>query len=189
MPVTLGAKPNHGFDQPLGLLSDCHRRIERFLGILIRVSQTRAGGEPTTPEREALATALKYFEQAAPRHTRDEEDSLFPRLRQAAEAGNEQARTVLAKVEALEHDHVTADAAHLEINELIRQWLQEGHLSAEQASRLAAKLDQLRDTYKQHLIIEDQEVFPLAGQVLSHDQLQQVGQEMAGRRGRTFPGR
>jgi hemerythrin-like domain-containing protein len=188
MPVTLGAKPAHGFDQPLGLLSDCHRRIERFLDILIQVTQTRAGGEPTEPEREALETALKYFEQAAPRHTRDEEDSLFPRLRQAAQAGNEQAKTVLAKVEALEHDHVTADAAHLEVNDLVRRWLQEGQLAAEQASHLAAKLGQLRDIYQRHLITEDQEVFPLAGQVLSNEQLQQVGQEMAARRGQTPAG-
>ena len=42
MPISIGARPQSGFDDPLGLLSDCHRRIESFLGVLIRVVD-RAG--------------------------------------------------------------------------------------------------------------------------------------------------
>ena len=38
-------------------------------------------------------------------------------------------------------------------------------------------------TYARHIAIEDNEVFPLAGRVLSQDQLAQVGREMAQRRG------
>ena len=34
-PLQIGAAPDHDFDEPLGLLSDCHRRIEHFLDILI----------------------------------------------------------------------------------------------------------------------------------------------------------
>jgi hypothetical protein len=44
MPITLGAKPDHGFDHPLGLLSDCHRRIEGFLDVLVRVTDRARGG-------------------------------------------------------------------------------------------------------------------------------------------------
>ena len=32
MLVKIGQPVDHGFDAPLGLLSDCHRRIEKFLG-------------------------------------------------------------------------------------------------------------------------------------------------------------
>jgi hypothetical protein len=32
MPVQIGAK-THNFSDPTGLLSDCHRRIEMFLGV------------------------------------------------------------------------------------------------------------------------------------------------------------
>ena len=28
--ITLGTKPDRSFDEPLGLMSDCHRRIERL---------------------------------------------------------------------------------------------------------------------------------------------------------------
>ena len=31
MPITIGAAPEGSFAEPLRLLSDCHRRIERFL--------------------------------------------------------------------------------------------------------------------------------------------------------------
>lgn len=37
MPVQVGA-PVHSFSDPTGLLSDCHRRIEMFLGALQSVA-------------------------------------------------------------------------------------------------------------------------------------------------------
>src|SRR6266581_372662 len=38
MPVQIGAKP-HNFTDPTGLLSDCHRRVEMFLGTLTAVAE------------------------------------------------------------------------------------------------------------------------------------------------------
>jgi hypothetical protein len=37
MPVQIGAK-THNFTDPTGLLSDCHRRVEMFLGTLEAVA-------------------------------------------------------------------------------------------------------------------------------------------------------
>jgi hypothetical protein len=34
MAIQIGAKPDSGFDDPIGMLKDCHRRIEHFLNIL-----------------------------------------------------------------------------------------------------------------------------------------------------------
>jgi Hemerythrin HHE cation binding domain len=75
MPVQIGATA-HNFSDPTGLLSDCHRRIEMFL----RSLQTVASGGPKLDEerRRALDLALRYFREAAPKHTADEEESLFP---------------------------------------------------------------------------------------------------------------
>ena len=39
MLLTINAPPRSDFDNPLGLLSDCHRRIEKFLEQLIRACQ------------------------------------------------------------------------------------------------------------------------------------------------------
>ncbi|MGH8639190.1 MAG: hemerythrin domain-containing protein, partial [Burkholderiales bacterium] len=81
MPIKIGQRVDHSFDEPLGLLSDCHRRIEHFLRVLATVAADAAGGPLTAEYRSALDGALRYFAVAAPKHTADEEVSLFPRLR------------------------------------------------------------------------------------------------------------
>jgi hypothetical protein len=87
MPITIGSKPAADFSNPIELLSDCHRRIKRFLAVLVSVAR-QAHDEPMTEkQREEWLRALDYFRNAAPRHTADEEESLFPRLRQIEQLG------------------------------------------------------------------------------------------------------
>ena len=80
MAITIGGPLDHTFDEPLGLLSDCHRRIEHFLHALVTIGQ-RAAKTLAQADVVALEAALAYLATAAPRHTADEEESLFPRLR------------------------------------------------------------------------------------------------------------
>lgn len=184
MPVILGAKPQSGFDDPLGLLSDCHRRIESFLGVLIRVADRAMGGELQPDQREALEAALRYFKEAAPKHTRDEEDSLFPRLR---EVPDRRVQAALRAVTRLEHDHAVTDTLHARVDELGRRWLTKGRLGPREAARLGSLLLRLQKLYQEHIALEDQQVFPLAAQTLEASQLRAVGAEMAARRGVTPP--
>src|SRR6202521_2692389 len=107
MPVQIGQKPESGFHNPLGLLSDCHRRIERFLDVLVRLCAKGAGAFMTPPEITAMENALQYFRESAPKHTADEEESLFPRLRKAS--GGQAALTCMEK---LETDHQSAARDH-----------------------------------------------------------------------------
>jgi hemerythrin-like domain-containing protein len=180
MPVPLGVKPGHSFNEPLGLLSDCHRRIEQFLDLLVKVNE-EAGEEELSPaHREALQVALRYFSVAAPKHTQDVEASLFPRLR---DVNSPDAREAMAKLDALEADHVRADAAHAEVDVLGLRWLQDGRLDSEKRQRLRQLLNELRELYRGHIEIEDRDVFPLAARVLTREQVDQVGKEMAQRRG------
>src|SRR5215475_9226243 len=98
MPIAIGAKPEGSFATPIALLTDCHRRIEQFLSVLARVSAHAQ--EPLTGEqRTALEAALRYFREAAPRHTADEEETLFPRLRSL---DRPEVKAVMAKVDSLE---------------------------------------------------------------------------------------
>ena len=48
MPIQIGQRPDHGFDEPLGLLSDCHRRIEHFIDVLATITDEAAGGRLTS---------------------------------------------------------------------------------------------------------------------------------------------
>jgi len=171
-PIQIGRRESD-FSNPLGLLSDCHRRIERFLGALLRLSEANQGGGLDPSEAASLKAALDYFRDAAPKHTADEEESLFPRMRSAgAPAG----------LEDLESDHHLADAAHREVEALGRQWLAQNRLPEEPVRRLIALLRQLAEMYSRHIAVEDNEIFPAAARALNSEQLAEVGREMKTRR-------
>jgi hemerythrin-like domain-containing protein len=177
MPVQIGAKA-HDFSDPTGLLSDCHRRIEMFLRSLERVAKVI--DTPLTEEaRTALETAQGYFHDAAPKHTQDEEESLFPRLRQiqTPEVGS-----ALSALDALENDHRRADLLHAEVHQLGLKCLQEGNLVILDADRFRQAIAELAAMYCQHIKIEDSIVFPMAKRTLSGSQQSAIASEMASRR-------
>lgn len=180
MPIQIGQRPDRGFDEPLGLLSDCHRRIEHFLQVLIAVGAQAHGGPLTSEHRRALETAARYFAEAAPRHTADEEASLFPRLRKS---GDPAAAAAMSLVDALEHDHELANADHAVIDTLVRRWLEDDRLSTLDAADLRERLARLKALYDRHIAVEDHELFPAASRLLTRAQIRQVGHEMAARRG------
>ena len=133
MPIVIGAKRESDFTDPIGMLGDCHRRIEMFLNVLVRVAEQARGETLNEEQRGALETALRYFREAAPKHTADEEESLFPRLRRIESAD---VRALMARIESLEEEHVCADRSHGEVDSLGRLWLKDGTLPADQAARL-----------------------------------------------------
>ena len=157
MPITIGAKRESDFTDPIGMLGDCHRRIERFLNVQVTLATREKGGPLTEEHRAALETSLRYFREAAPKHTADEEESLFPRLRRIDLA---KTQAILARIDSLEQDHECAGKAHDEVDRLGQRWLTSGRLSPEDASRLSTVLDQLAKLYRNHIAIEDTEVFP-----------------------------
>lgn len=179
MPIPLGTQGQADFSQPIELLMDCHRRIEHFLKVLDRVAQEYVNRPLDQQGREALETSLNYFKQAAPRHTADEEESLFPRLRQ-----NDQphAMQVMDRIDRLEADHRQAEVAHEHIDQLGRQWLDAGTLPTSDLLKFETMLHALTLDYQRHIELEDHEVFTLAAQVLDEKLLAQVGNEMRQRR-------
>lgn len=183
LPISIGTRPDHGFDEPLGLLSDCHRRIERFLGSMLAVARQFDGGELDAANRNVLEQGIRYFSTSAQRHTEDEEASLFPRLR-ACQDGR--AAEVMATLAALEADHREAEERHAAVDRLVRRWLERGKLPEEDTRALIDHLEALSAAYARHIGIEDHELFPVAGELLPASDLEAVGREMAARRGVPF---
>jgi len=176
MPVVIGAKPESSFADPVGLLQDCHRRIERFLSVL---SQVSGRASLSAEERQSLEAALRYFREAAPRHTADEEESLFPRLRAGQTS---ESKAALAKIDALENDHAQAGRLHAEVEKLGQKRLAGGSLAAEESRRFSDLVADLVQLYTGHIAVEENEVFPLAASMLDQSQRASVGAEMAARR-------
>jgi hemerythrin-like domain-containing protein len=183
MPISIGRKPDSDFSNPLGMLSDCHRRIERFLNVILTVTEQARGGELSADQHQALDTAVRYFRTSGPRHTEDEEDSLFPRMRRC---GTERGRDALAGLDALRSDHLVAERQHSVVDDLARRWLSGGRLADEEVRALESALARLRDIYTVHIACEDREVFPLAAEILSEEDIREIGQEMALRRQMPF---
>ena len=182
MPVQIGAQA-HNFSDPTGLLTDCHRRIEMFLRVLEGVASVI--DRPITEEtRAARESALRYFREAAPKHTADEEESLFPRLRQMHLPEIE---TAIERLELLEHDHALAGSLHAEVEDLGQGYLEAGSLECNGVEAFRNAISGLVSIYKQHISIEDDLVFPLAARLLSPTAKAVIADEMAGRRNVRIP--
>lgn len=183
MPVSIGATQESSFANPIGLLTDCHRRIERFLGVLVRVT-TEAGEGPLSAEhRDAMETALSYFDRAAPMHTADEEEDLFPELRRVDRPDIEQ---IVARVSRLESEHSIATAWHHQVHDIGERWLRQDYLLPHEVAELQGVLTSLTELYRGHIAVEENEIFPVAEEALSAFEKDSIGRRMAARREARF---
>jgi len=180
VPIVIGGKPESDFADPIGMLGDCHRRIVRFLHVLVALAAQQKGGALSDEQRTLLSTSLRYFREAAPKHTADEEESLFPRLRGLERSDID---AVLARIDSLEQDHECADWSHAEVDRLGQLWLTNGQLAPADALEFEKLVGQLETLYRHHIGKEDNEVFPFAARALPSMDLQAIGKEMAARRG------
>ena len=132
MPIVIGAKRESDFTDPIGMLGDCHRRIEMFLNVLVRVAEQAQGEALNEEQRGALETALRYFREAAPKHTADEEESLFPRLRRIESPMCERSWRELSR---WKRNMFAPTGATVRSTSLGKLWLRDGRLPPEHASR------------------------------------------------------
>jgi hemerythrin-like domain-containing protein len=175
MTIQIGAKPDSGFDDPIGMLTDCHRRIEHFLGILCSVIQRASGREMTEEEVSAVQAALHYFQQGGERHTSDEEESLFPRLRARFTPAVE-------SIAQLQSEHRQATRLHKSIEHFYMDWISAGRLAPEDENHLSSETRQLKELYARHIQVEETIVFPYAAQALDAQTIATIGREFSLRR-------
>jgi len=177
VPVHIGATTRN-FADPTGLLSDCHRRVEMFLSSLKAVADVIAQ-PPAEETKRSLEAALHYFAQAAPKHTADEEKSLFPRLRQI---NDPEVQSAFSSLDKLEADHHWAVPLHTAVERLGKQYLLTGKLTNAEVAEFRSSVASLASMYQKHIGIEDKLVFPLAERLLSKTEKAAIAQEMASRR-------
>ena len=177
MPVQIGALADASFDDPLRMLSDCHRRILSFASLLDRLAREFGGKPFDDSSRNAIAQALHYFRTSAPLHSEDEERSLFPRIESRL---HPQLRTTLEELCA---DHRVAETRHERIEKLYRHWLSDRTLPPELVDELLTQTSLLLASYRSHIETEDRKLFPAAKSLLSPEEIAAIGQELAQRRG------
>ncbi len=160
------------FDDPLGMLCACHRRIERQLATLERLQRHLPEHGSDADARAAARAILRYFDTAAPNHHADEEASVFPRLRSARPGS---ADVLIGDLER-EHVALTANWRHL-------RPLLAGIAAGARANLSAKQVTGVSAAYARHIAREEREMIPLAAQTLGAGVLAEIGREMAVRRG------
>ena len=174
MLVKIGASKPADFSDPVGVLIGCHRKIEDHLGVLETLTVADKP-EPLNPERRgALERSLNYFRNAAPKHSSDEDDSLFPRLKKVGGM-----KTLIAK---LEKQHTRLHELQANIEQLGMLWSARGILSPSDWTRMKTDVEELSSVYSEHIQIEEHDLFPKVSVSISVAELAVVGKEMSARR-------
>lgn len=149
-----------------------------FLLVLKRVAAV-IGQPPIEETARALESALRYFSEAAPKHTADEEESLFPRLRQIS---SPDVTSAFSQIDELQEEHRWASSLHGEVERLGTKYLSGRALSDDEVARFHAAIRDLCSMYERHINLEDTTIVPLATRLLNEKDKSAIANEMKARR-------
>lgn len=172
--------PAAGFDDPIEILDGCHQRIRRHCGLIASLAAHVAVAGADAEARDAAFSVLRFFENAAAEHHRDEEEDLFPLLHHFAPDLNA-ARDLTHRLRA---DHVRLAALWADMRARLNA-VRRGDATRLDPAAAAA----FASAYERHLCVEEAELLPLARRVLDPATIARLGWHMAQRRGLDPPAR
>jgi hemerythrin-like domain-containing protein len=170
-----------GYDDPIGMLLGCHRRIEKKLATLKSLC-THLRDKGVDAEASGAAQALlRYFDSAAAYHHEDEDASLLPMLESRITDAAERER-LIALVARVHDEH----------EEMHRVWSRlrrplEGVADGLLRTLAETDVQAFASLYRDHIEAEEASIVPLAERWLTDADLSLLGRAMANRRGAPFP--
>lgn len=169
------SEPPVGFNTPLAMFAECHRRIEKQLRTMERLTLHLKEHGSDKAAAQAAQSVLRYFELAAPKHHADEERDLFPALLESM-AGSD-AVCLRQLIDGLETEHV----------ELERKWhalraVLQSVAAGQPAILNAEDVRDFETVYARHIAREEGEVLPMAERLLSDEAKAAIGEAMRARR-------
>jgi hemerythrin-like domain-containing protein len=167
--------PGAGFEQPFEMLQACHERVHRMLGLLTRLRGYLPGHGADEQARQAARDVMRYFDQAAPEHHRDEELHVFPALLAQGDPDT------VSVVRRLQSDHLQMESRWSEARKVLAAIAsgELGSLGAEQESALEA----FSSLHAAHIDAEEQIAYPAAAVLLKGTPLDAMSRDMMARRG------
>ncbi|HVK40355.1 MAG TPA: hemerythrin domain-containing protein [Candidatus Kapabacteria bacterium] len=153
-------QPVPDFDRPIEALYICHTNIlKRMDQIDALAAQLLEDGAPVFgPQVQIWEELVSFFRHSIANHTRDEDEGLFPLL--AGRGG--------AVVERMEFDHRWIEQSEeTMINRFEALRSGEHPVSNTAVRELAMMAREVTRHYRDHIKHENEEVFPLAEQVLN----------------------
>ena len=173
--ASLTAAPAAGFEQPFEMLEACHERVARMLALLQRLREHLPGHGADDNARQAARDVMRYFDQAAPQHHRDEELHVFPPLLARGDPAT------LDLVRRLQQDHVQMESRWLKAREVLDAVASGARQSLSAGDEAA--LDGFAGLYDGHIQAEEGLAYPAAAALLGATELAAMGREMMRRRG------
>ena len=157
------------------LLLGCHDRIRHFTGMAERLASNPKS--PASERRQVASAVLRYYEIALPLHEADENQSIYPRLREVLPDGE------------LAEANETMVRQHAEIDTLIAELIPLWHAIADDPAHqehlstgLRERVERLRQLWTDNLRLEEEQVVPAIRRFLSAADLESIEAEMRARR-------
>jgi len=171
--IKIGA-PSATIDSPVEHLMACHRRIEDRLDTLVRAADYLESDRDSA--LAAIAKSLQFLDSSGVQHTMDEEDSVFPRLRERVSADQ------VAYLDSLEQDHEHAESVLASLRLLVQEAVRQSPVEPTLIDRYRACAEDLRLLYRRHIRSEDEILTAMAKQNLSQKEIAEISDEMRTRR-------
>jgi pyridoxamine 5'-phosphate oxidase len=174
------SSPTAGYDQPLEMWIDCHKRIARMNALLQRLVD-HLKHHAVDKHAGVTATSIRrYFDEAAPRHHDDEEVDLFPRLleRLRAQGNPEATQAITQAIDSLLADHAEMHDLYQVVRAQLQQVEagQDPHFDDTQIMLFVTR-------YRAHIEVEDNVIAPALKRALKTKDLKEISRAMAARRG------
>ena len=157
----------------MAVLKACHERIRSECDKLRQLVEHVQRHGCDEQARKAAEGVIRYFDTAARIHHEDEEEDLLPRMMAAATMSRGSSLTRMVADIATEHREM--DRTWTEVRAALQEVLANQPLDHLQVDRFI-KL------YRAHILMEESNLYPLAEMILSHQDLADIGANMAQRR-------
>ncbi len=174
--LSFHSSPAAGFDEPFEMLLACHERVQRMLGLLLRLAEHLPAHGADEQARQAARDVMRYFDQAGPAHHEDEERHLFPPLLAQGDAAAAEV------VRRLQQDHVAMGQQWQAVRADLAE-IEAGRWPPAQPAALKPRWQAYAELYAGHIAAEEGQAYPAARPLLPAPALRDMGQEMARRRG------
>ena len=176
--MTLIPKTLPGMESPIKMLIASHQKVRHFAQLSSKLAAHLDAVGADATAGETARNILRYFDTAALLHHQDEEDDLFPALREAAAAlGDTPAvRALCQAIEEVQAEHAALDRLWADV----RDWLERVELG--HPDQAPAGVETFAAQYPMHAGREEAEIYVYAS-LLTESQFARIGRRMSERRG------
>lgn len=164
-----------GLETPLEMFEACHERLLAQLATLARLAAWLPGHGADRQAQQAAANVMRYFDLAAVNHHLDEENDLFPVLRERVDAARREELDRL--IEWILADHLGMFVAWAAMREKL-----EPISRGEPADLSVAEVEGFAERYRRHIEREEGELLPFARELLTSQDLTAMSATMTTRR-------